>query len=140
MKESLLATEKHPNSLRTALVADEGASVWLYLTEADSLRPIADCWLFNTVPTPTNLQNVKPDGPPPATGQFAVPNAQLGVPAPEQVHFQWSLDGQSVAAYVQDELLGFIIAGQKSGFSKHLHTTGPFGSQLDNAQFKNFFG
>ncbi len=55
MIESMLITERNPQSGRWAAVADEGASVWLYLAERDGTEPVADCRLFNTVPPPTNL-------------------------------------------------------------------------------------
>lgn len=140
MTAHLLLSEQHPHSRRTAVFADDGASVWLYLTEVDSLRPAADCWLFNTVLAPVDLHSFRSDGgPPPATQQFAKPDATRDLPGAAHVHFGWSQDGQSVAAYVHDELLGFIVPGQKSGYSKNLLAAGPFGAPLDDERFKAFF-
>jgi hypothetical protein len=122
------------------LFAEEGESVWLYLTDVDSLRPVADCWMFNTIPAPDDLHSFKTaGGPPPATRQFVGPDAQCKLPDAQQVHFRWSPDGHSVAAYIRDELLGFIAHGHKAGYSKHLLIGGPFGAPLDNDLFEALF-
>ena len=72
MMEPLLVSEQNSYSHRWAVVADEGASVWLYLTQPDGQRPVADCWLLNTVPVPENLEAYRASkSPPPVTQQYA---------------------------------------------------------------------
>lgn len=51
----LFLSERHPVSHKAAILADEGTSVWLYMTDSGSDYPAADCWLLNTVPSPEHL-------------------------------------------------------------------------------------
>src|SRR5262245_14046342 len=96
MKEPLLVSEQNSHSLRWAVVADEGTSVWLYLTEPNGKRPVADCWLLNTVPAPVSLDAYRhAKGPPPATREYADANSQAPAPTEAAVRFQWSRDGES---------------------------------------------
>jgi hypothetical protein len=122
------------------VVANEGASVWLYLTERDGKKPIADCWLLNTVLPPTELHKY-PAGKsaPPATQAYAGPDAQRPVPVEGTVEFRWSDDGESVAVLVNGDLLGFIAEGSTRGFSKHLVASGPFGRPLDRGLYATLF-
>lgn len=136
----LFLSAQHPKSMRHAILSDEGASVWLYLTEAVSSRPIADCWLFNTIPAPTDLSNFQSrNGPPPATQQFAAPFSQRQPPNPMEVNFYWSFDGNSVAFFIQDEFFGFVCAGNRKGFSKNLLASGPWGHPMDNNLYTAVF-
>jgi hypothetical protein len=45
-------SERHPDSGRTAIIADEGDSVWLYLTDPSGEGVTTDCWLMNRIPAP----------------------------------------------------------------------------------------
>lgn len=136
----LFLSAQHPKSRRHAIVSDEGASVWLYLTEAASSRPFADCWLFNTIPAPTDLSNFQSrNGPPPATQQFAAPSSQRQPPNPTEVTFHWSFDGHSVALFIHGELLGFMCADNKKGFSKNLLASGPWGFPIDTTLYTTVF-
>lgn len=60
MTDKLWVSSKHSLSGRSAIVADEGESVWLYLTAATSSdvppTPVADRWLFNQVDAPTTAE------------------------------------------------------------------------------------
>lgn len=135
-----LKSEQHPHSRRWAVVGDEGDSVWLYLTAPDSQRPIADCWLLNTIPAPDDVSAYRASkSAPAATREFAGPHARGVVPEARAVRFQWSADGESVAVVVADELLGFIAAGQPRGFSRHLIAEGPFGHPLDQRLYADLF-
>lgn len=141
MIESMLISQQNPRSGRWAVVADEGTSVWLYLTERDGMEPVADCWLFNTVPPPTNLDEYRArQSAPPVTEAYAGPAALGSVPVEAAVAFEWSDDGESVAVLVSGDLLGFIAAGSKRGFSKHLVARGPFGHPLDEELYARLFG
>jgi hypothetical protein len=136
----LFLSVQHPESMRHAIVSDEGASVWLYLTEPASSRPSADCWLFNTIPAPTDLSNFQSrNGPPPAIQQFATPSSQRQPPNPTEVTFLWSSDGHSIALLIKGELFGFICAGDRKGFSKNLLTSGPWGAPVDATLYTAIF-
>ena len=140
MIESLFLSERHANSKKAVLLVDEGASVWCYLTESGGSRPIADCWLLNTVEAPENLDAfVQEKAAPPATRRFVADTAQRALPAAEAVQFQWSEDGESVAIYVEQKLLGFIARNNRRGYSANLSEEGPFGSPLDHDLFSTLF-
>jgi hypothetical protein len=140
MTEAAVISQQNPRSGRWAVVADEGDSVWRYLTERDGTEPVADCWLFNTVPPPTSLGEYRARKSAPRVPEAYAGPASLGsVPAEAAVAFEWSDDGQSVAVLVSGDLLGFIAAGSKRGFSKHLVAAGPFGHPLDEELYARLF-
>ena len=140
MTEALLLREQNPRSHRWVLLADEGASIWFYLTEPNGARPIADCWLLNTVPVPTNLDAYRSaKTAPPATSQYAGAKSQAGMPSADSVRFQWSSDGESVAVFISNELLGFIASGRNRGYSRHLIAEGPYGQPMDKSLYASLF-
>lgn len=140
MTSLMIISQYNFQSGRQAIVSDEGASVWLYLTERNSKEITADCWLLNTVAPPTNLDEYSvANSAPPVTKTYAGPGSQGTVPVETTVHFQWSADGDSVAVSVNGELLGFIASGNKRGFSKHLLAEGPFGQTLDKDLYAKLF-
>jgi hypothetical protein len=61
------------------------------------------------------------------------------VPSEASIKLLWSKDGESVAVYVGQELLGFIAHNNPRGFSTNLREEGPFGSPLDRELFSMFF-
>jgi hypothetical protein len=136
--QDLFLSEQHPISRRWAVIEDDGRVAWLYLTEPDTRKPAADCWLYNRVPTPPHFESAR--GKPPV-----VPQTHAGVgatsqpPSSESVRLRWSRDGESVAVFFDSELVGFITQGQKRGFSRHIHVSGPFGSVLDTELFQRVF-
>jgi hypothetical protein len=135
-----LISEQNAGSRRWAVVADEGDSVWLYLTEPDRQRPVADCWLLNTIPAPDDVSAYRSaKSAPAATREFAGAGAHGVCPDARAVRFQWSSDGESVAVFVAEELLGFIASGQRRGFSRHLIAEGPFGHPLDQQLYSRVF-
>ena len=139
MTQPLLVSEQHPRSRRWAVLTDEGASVWLYLTEPDGERPVADCWLLNLVPAPTDLSAYRTSkGPPPATRHYTA-ESPAERPSADAIRFQWSVDGDSVAIFMNGDVLGFIAAGRKRGFSKHLTSEGPYGLPMDDELYALLF-
>ena len=141
MEEPLYIDDQNSGSKRWAIVADEGDSVWLYLTEPESTRPIADCWLLNKVPAPDDITKYKDaKSAPAATKAYVSPNALRPVPSEEDVEICWSADGNSVAVLLEGEVLGFIAAGSKYGWSKELVCDGPFGKPLNIKLYLELFG
>ena len=117
-----------------------GTSCWLYLSEPDHEKPIADCWLYNRVPAPeVSGSEASRGSAPPASAQYTGAGALMSPPRQTQVSLRWSRDGESVAAFFDRELAGFIVGGQARGFSRHLVASGPWGSPLDSTIFKSVF-
>ena len=79
------------------------------------------------------------DQPPVVPLTHAGVGATLQPPAWESVRLRWSHEGESVAVFFDDELIGFIAHGQKRGFSKHIRVSGAFGSVLDTELFQRVF-
>jgi hypothetical protein len=150
MPGTLRVTERHPDSQRMAIIADEGDSVWLYLTVASGDEVTADCWLMNRIPAPRYSDLAENQGaeryrdvglPPPAIAEVVGDGAFRDEPLhASRCHFTWAADGQSVAAYYGTELLGFIAWGEPRGFSKFLRVASPWGEPLDLERFVAVFG
>lgn len=150
MSKSLHVTERHPDSHRTAIIADEGDSVWLYLTVASGQAVMADCWLMNRIPAPRYAELAESEGaeryrgnglPPPAIAEVVAEGAfHEGPLDAAHCRFIWAADGNSVAAYYRTDLLGFIAWGEPRGFSKFLRVGSPWGEPLDMERFVALFG
>jgi hypothetical protein len=147
MSGDFFTSSEHAGSGRAAFVAGEGDSVWLYLTEAVGTQIVADCWLFNLIPAPTEaeLEPRKPayrakSQPPPATAEVTTADAFRVAPLGDgDVQFAWSADGESVAAWVGDRLAGFIARAERRGYSVHLVAECPWGRPADPALYKQLF-
>lgn len=137
--EDFFVSEQHPISRRWAVMDDNGAVAWLYLTEPNTQKPAADCWLYNRVEAPPVLRSARGEAPVvPATH---VTNATAAEPPDEKdVCFEWSPDGQSVAVHFEQQLMGFIAAEHEHGFSKNLSKEGPFGHPLNQELYEQLFG
>ena len=143
----VLATGTHAESGRRALMADEGDSVWLYLTEPGVETIHADCWLYNRVDAPSaaalkeRFASYRARGlPPPAPADLVLPEALRPVhPGASEIRFVWSRDGEGVAAWERGELVGFIAPGQRRGFSRFLIGSGPWGAPLDLDLYEELF-
>lgn len=143
-------TERHPESQRTAIIADEGDSVWLYLTDVSGEGVTADCWLVNRIPAPRYAELAEAEGaeqyrgqglPPPAIAEVVADGAFRDAPLEAaRCRFTWAASGESVAAYYDTELLGFIVRGEPRGFSKFLRVASPWGEPLDLERFVEVFG
>jgi len=150
MPSALHVTERHPDSHRVAIIADEGDSVWLYLTDASGEGVTADCWLMNRIPAPRYAELAEIEGaeryreeglPPPAIAEVVAEGAFRAAPLEAaRCRFGWAANGESVAAYYETELLGFIVRGEPRGFSRFLRVPSPWGEPLDLAMFLEVFG
>lgn len=140
MTKSLFLSERHASSKKAVVLVGQGASVWCYLTEPGGTRPMADCWILNTIETPDNLDAfTEEESAPPATRFFVADTARHALPAAEAVRFQWSQDGESVAIYIEQQLFGFIAHNHPRGYSLNLRKEGPFGSPFDQDLFSTIF-
>jgi hypothetical protein len=107
-------SEQHPLSRRWAVVEHDGEAAWLYLTAPGSPQPIASCFLYN-----------KSDA---AEGRVG-----------EGIHYRWSADGESVAVFFGEVVMGYIADGQTRGFSRLLKTPGTLGHPLDQVLYERTF-
>ena len=140
MDEHPFLSEQHPVSHRWAIVEDDGRVAWLYLTAPESAKPVSDCWLYNCVPAPAECDlNAMRGGDAPIVPQAVAGPGAVMSPDQDALWLRWSADGESVAVFARDQLLGFIAAGRRRGFSKHLTASGAFGSVLDPNLFTSVF-
>ena len=139
--QDLFVSQQHPVSRRWAIVEDDGRSAWLYLSEPNTTKPVADCWLYNRAPTPEKLDGgAVARGESPVVPQTHVAEcATMPAPAQESVLLRWTSAGESVAVFFGSDLIGFIARGHALGFSRHLRLSGPFGSVLDRELFERVF-
>lgn len=135
----LFLSERHPVSHKAAILADEGTSVWLYMTDSGSDYPAADCWLLNTVPSPEHLNEYCGNNAPPAILKFVVPSSEGDAPLESDIELRWAPDGHSVALLVKGTPLGFIAQGSKHGYSKNLVTASPFGMPFEQELYERLF-
>ena len=140
MPEEVFLSEQNPVSRRWAVLEDDGLSAWLYLTEADSEKPAADCWIYNRISNPEPAESYLSRGvAPPASSEYAENGALLESPDASSFRLVWSEDGESVALFDGSVLMGFIAAGQGRGFSRNLKKAGAWGNPLDEDVYKSVF-
>lgn len=141
--ESLLLEFDNEASGRTALVADEGDSVWLYLTHSAQSEIERDCWLFNTPGAPDEPDPAEYEAqssPPPAPQHFITEQGKRAVPEERQFRVRWSADGNSVAVLLDGAPLGIATMTEERGISRYLKEPGAWGRPWDQARFVALFG
>ena len=100
---------------------DDGLSAWLYLTEPDSEKPVADRWIYNRISNPESTESyMSREVAPPAPSDFARDGAFVVSPDAPSFRLVWSKDGESVALFDGNILMEFIASGQKRGFSRKM--------------------
>ena len=140
MPEEVFLSEQHSVSHRWAVLEDDGLSAWLYLTEPDAEKPVADCWIYNRIPSPEPAESYLSRGvAPPAPCGYAGKGALLVSPDASGFRLMWSRDGESVALFADSILMGFIASGQKRGFSRNLEKAGAWGNPLDEDVYQAVF-
>jgi hypothetical protein len=136
----IFLTEQHPRSRRSAVFEDDGVSGWLYLTARSEKRIVADCWVYNRIPAPDlcEIEGYRGTQPPAGAG-YAGPDGLVPEPDKSAMAFLWSEDGESLAFLNSGSALGFIVAGEPRGFSRHLRRSGPWGHVWDTDRFNAVF-
>jgi len=131
---------QHSLSRRFAVFEDDGTSAWLYLTEPDMRKPVADAWVYNRIlaPPTKEIQSYR-GGPPPAAIGYASERALCHRPADHEWHFIWSPDGESVAIEKDGVPVACIVAAQKPGYSRELIKNGPWGNTWSEELFERTF-
>lgn len=141
MTGELLYSATDVGSRRSIIVINEGDSVWAYLTAPSSLTPVSDSWLMNLIDAPTSLADYRDNGKvPPATVNFTSQDAAMMVPDTDMWSSSWSVDGEAVAVLARNRVLAFIRSSDKTGFSRFISASGPFGEPFDTDLFVALFG
>lgn len=140
MPEEVFLSEQHPVSYRWAVLEDDGLSAWLYLTEPNSEKPVADCWIYNRIPNRGSTESYLSRGiAPPAPSEYVGYSALSITPNGSSFRLMWSKDGASVALFADNIIMGFIAAGHDKGFSCNLKKAGVWGNPLDEDVYKSVF-
>ena len=138
----MFVSEQNPTSRRFAEFEDDGTVGYLYLTAPDSTNLVGDCWVYNRIPAPDHSETKKYRGsPPPASRDYAGPNAQQSEPPEAAVGFLWSPDGNAVSVLIDGVQTGFLVFGESGpgGYSLHLTKDGPWGKPWDQERFSRVF-
>ncbi len=141
MSDGIFLSEKNSTSCRWAIFEDDKVSGWLYLTSANEKKPVGDCWIYNRIkaPSPSEIKNYR-NGPPPASSDFCDSNIFVLPTDNISIIFRWSNDGNAVALIVDNISLGYIIAGNRGGYSRNLIRNGPWGNVFDEDRYREVFG
>jgi hypothetical protein len=140
MPEDIFLSDQNSVSHRWAILEDNGLSAWLYLTEPDSEKPAADCWIYNRAPKPIPAEGYRSHSVAPADpSDYVGDSAVIIFPDASNFRLVWSQDGESVAFFDGDILMGFIVAGQKRGYSRNLKKSGAWGNILDEDLYESLF-
>jgi hypothetical protein len=138
---NLFLEHEHRESGRLAVLEDDGSSAWLYISEADSRKPMGDAWVYNRIAAPpTEAIKSYRAGPPPAAQGYARKSALCEDPSSHEWSFVWSPDGESVAVAKDGEPMAFIIGGKKGGYSRELVKDGPWGHTWSEKLYRSTFG
>lgn len=139
--ENLFLENAHRESGLLAVLDDDGTSAWLYISEADTRKPLADAWVYNRIAAPP-AEAIKSyrGGPPPAAQGYASEDALCEDPSSHEWSFVWSSDGASVAVEKDGQPVAFIIGGQRGGYSRELVKDGPWGHPWSEELFRLTFG
>ena len=140
MSDNRFLSEQHCVSYRWAVFEDDGLSAWLYLTEPNSEKPTAVCSIYNRIANSEPAENYLSQGiAPPAPSNIIRDDALTFLPETFSFRFGWSDDGESIALFGGDVLLGFVISGEKRGFSRNITKAGIWGILLDENLYKKTF-
>ena len=126
-------------SKRWAVFEDDGISAWLYLTEPNSEKPIADCWIYNRIPISPTEDMGKFEIPLPAISSVTDNDAVYHSIDKEKLSFLWSKNGESVSLFYANVSLGFIHEANQRGYSYHLIEDCTWGNVFDYRLFRRTF-
>lgn len=138
--QNMLIESQHPASHRFAIFEDDGTSAWLYLTEPNTQKPVADAWVYNRIAAPPtkDIPSYR-GGPPPAAIGYASDTALQESPHLHQWSIKWSGDGQSVALMKDSAPVAFIMSDPKASYSHEIIKDGPWGNVWSQSEFDRVF-
>lgn len=131
--EELFLSEQDPSSGRWAILEDDGISAWLYVTEPESRKSVADCLVYSRIP-PISADALREHrgGPPPITEAFASSEAVVVCPGESGIELAWTPDGRAAVVTFKSVLWAKIVTGESRGSSRAISRSGPFGEPLDS--------
>lgn len=134
--ETFMLESRNDVSGRVAVLEDDDTSAWLYLSGASERKPIAHVWVHNRIaaPPPTEIKNYR-GGPPPAASGFADDTTICDNPDAHHWTFTWQDDGDAVALHRDGIPVAFLVASQRTGWSRNLRRDGPWGSVWDESLY-----
>jgi hypothetical protein len=114
-------------SRRTAVIAEELGSIWLYLSGRNARAPERDCWLLNTDAEPQRDREYYRlhQSPPPAPSGLVLEGGTTSTPSPDRWAVQWSADGESVAALLDGRPIGLIVSQHPRGHALYIADGAP---------------
>ena len=113
-------------------------SVWLYLSNANKI--ISDCFLANLVEPGDSISKPEDrDAPPPAVRRFLTTSVPSELPGEGDFDFKWSETGKDVAVAINGSVVGFVVSGEKRGYSRALGQSGPWGNPWSDDLFNSHF-
>lgn len=140
ISREILSSDTSSTSQRAAIVAVEGDSIWLYLTEPGGVGIVGDCWLANTgaalsrddLRARVDEYRLRSE-PLPAPAEMIAVAAQKGFSTGtvRNLEFRWTPEGDGVAALLDGIVWGLIAPGARGGASRDLVAEGPWGAPLD---------
>jgi len=129
--EELFLSAQEPTSGRWAILEDDGTSAWLYVTEPDSRKPVADCLVYSRV-APVSDAELKAHrgGPPPISARFSSAEAVVDAPSGAAIELTWTPDGRAAVVTINSELWAKVVVAEGRGSSRAISRSGPFGDPL----------
>ena len=143
MDGMLFLTSRSDVSQREARIVEERDSIWLYLTVPGGQAVDTDVWLLNTplAPAePTQEPYRSEQGPPPLPARLLRRGGVRAIPDGPRWRVQWSVEGDAVAALLDDVVVGFVAAGNARGIARYVLAGGtPWGLPWDSRAFEALF-
>jgi len=139
MDNDIFISSQNSISKRWAVLEDDGLSAWLYLTEPNTEKPIADCWIYNRIFVSPMEDMGKFEIPPPAISSVTDNYAVYQDIDIEKLSFLWSNNGESVCLFYGNAALGFVHENSSRGYSYHLVKDCTWGNTFDQKLFKEAF-
>ena len=133
MTDNLVISKQDSLSKRRAIFEDDGTSAWLYMTEPESEKIIADCFVYNLIPPILDAQvkEYSSNGnQPPISKTYASKFAQISVPINHEIEVEWCPRGLEIVVKIDGNMWSRLKVGEKNGKSKSVGKDGPFGYPL----------
>jgi hypothetical protein len=138
-RQPLFVKFRCEHSRRTAVIAEEIDSVWLYLSAAGNETPERDCWLLNTTTTPREMAFYRERGAPPPAPIDRVEHGGV-LSAPGQWSVIWSASGDAVAALLNALPIGFVSAPDQRGWARYMRAgAGSWAKPWDEDTYRTLF-
>jgi hypothetical protein len=131
---------QHPTTKRWAILEDDGTSAWLYVTEPDTSKPAADCFVYSCRPPEAELPATwDRTSPPPITAEFASSSACRADVSQSSIQLVWTERGNAAAVLLDNIPIAFIVVGEKQGHSRAIAVDGFYGRPWNEARFAEAF-